>query len=434
MATIIPIKGVRYNPAKAGDLNDVITPPYDVIDAAAQNKFYEKNPYNVIRLELGKIYPDDNENNNRYTRAAEILRGWLAEGVLIHDAKPSVYLYEQEFFARGEKKVRSGFIAGVQANDYSKGEVLPHEETLPKHKADRLSMMKTTMANFSPIFGLFADKEHTVEKLLDNSRDGRQPDIEVTDDNGVVNRIWVIDDQATVDAVVKTMADKKIFIADGHHRYETAVTFGEEMAAQGKPGYNYLMVSLVNLYNEGLVVFPTHRLVNNVQGLDVAKLTGELQQDFNVEELPAGTGLDDFTARLEEQGADAHAFGLYTRDKKYYLLTLKNEAILDRLNLDNRSAAWRRLDVSILHTLILEKLLGIGSQQRADESNLTYVRDEDVAKASVDNGSAQLAFFMNSTKVEEVTDIATGGEKMPQKSTFFYPKVVTGLIINDYQK
>lgn len=434
MATIIPFRGVRYCQAKAGVLDDVITPPYDVIDAAAQNNFYEKNPYNVIRLELGKIYPDDNESNNRYTRAAATFRDWQSQGVMLHDEKPSLYLYEQEFTAWGEKKIRSGFISGVQANDYSKGEVLPHEETLPKHKADRLNMMKTTLANFSPIFGLYADKEHRVEELLDKARDGRKPDMEVTDESGVINRLWVISDEATVDAVVKTMADKKIFIADGHHRYETTVTFGQEMAAQGKPGYNYLMVSLVNLYNEGLVVFPTHRVVNNVQNLDLPKLLTDLQKDFDVEELPGGTELSDFLARLEKKGADAHAFGLYTQNKKFFLLTLKSEDILDQLQLANRSAAWRRLDVSILHTLILEKQLGIGSQQRADESNLAYVRDEDAALAALDNGTAQLAFFMNSTKVEEVTEIASGGEKMPQKSTFFYPKVVTGMVINDYRK
>ncbi len=434
MATIIPIKGVRYNPAKAGDLNDVITPPYDVIDAAAQNRFYEKNPYNVIRLELGKTFPDDNDHNNRYTRAAATFQDWLKQDVLVYDEKPSLYLYEQKFSARGENRVRAGFIAGVQANDYSKGEVLPHEETLPKHKADRLNMMKTTMANFSPIFGLYADPDHQVEALLDKARGGRQPDMQVTDENGVINRLWVIADEATIVAVVKTMADKKIFIADGHHRYETAVTFGQEMAAAGKTGYNYLMVSLVNLYNEGLVVFPTHRLVHNVRDLDLKKLLTELQKDFNVEELPAGTGLEDFLTRLENLGTNDHAFGLYTEEKKFYLMTLKSEASLDQLNLENRSAAWRRLDVSILHTLILDKLLGIGSRQRADESNLTYVRDEDVALASVDNGTSQLAFFMNATKVEEVTDIATGGEKMPQKSTFFYPKVVTGMVINNYQK
>lgn len=433
MAKIIPFKGVRYNPAKA-DINDVVTPPYDVIDASGQEAFYEKNPYNVIRLELGKKYPDDTDNNNRYTRAAQYLNEWLDSQVLIHDEKPSVYLYEQEFEARGEKKVRSGFIAGVQSNDYSKGEVLPHEETLPKHKADRLDLMKATLANFSPIFGLYADKEHIIENALETAKGDRKPDIEVKEDNGVINRLWVISDEKTVEAVVKEMADKKIFIADGHHRYETSVNFGKEMASQGKTGYDYLMVSLVNLYNEGLVVFPTHRVVKNVADFDLNKLLEGLTEDFAVESLPDGSSLNDFIEKLEAKGSAAPSFGLYAGNNKYCIASLKNLDMLDNLNLEGRSSAWRRLDVSILHTLILEKLLGIGSQQRADESNLVYVRDEDAAKEMVDSGDAQMVFFMNSTKVEEVTDIATGGEKMPQKSTFFYPKVITGLVINDYER
>jgi len=433
VATIILFRGVRYNKAEVNP-GEVVTPPYDVIDPAAQEQFYEKNPYNVIRLELGKTYQDDNEENNRYTRAAQTLKEWLASGILHHDPKPSVYLYEQEFKARGETKIRSGFITGVQANDYSKGEVLPHEETLPKHKADRLKLMKTTLANFSPIFGLYADPEHIIEKALETAKADRRPDIEVTDSQGIVNRLWVISDEDALKTVIDQMAGRKIFIADGHHRYETAVNFGREMAAEGKEGYDYLMVCLVNLYNEGLVVFPTHRVVKNIAGLNAGTLVENLAQDFVVKEIPAGISLKDFVAGLEELGRDSHSFGLYTADKKYYLLTLKDENILDSLELAGRSHAWRRLDVSILHTLILEKLLGIGSRQRADESNLIYVRDEDAAKGMVDSGAAQLVFFMNSTKVEEVTDIATGGEKMPQKSTFFYPKVITGMVINDYRK
>lgn len=433
MAIVIPIKGVRYNPAKT-NLNDVVTPPYDVIDASGQNMFYEKNPYNVIRLELGKTFPDDNDNNNRYTRASGFLQEWLHTGVLINDEKPSVYLYEQEFDVRGDKKVRCGFIAGVQSNDYSKGEVLPHEETLPKHKADRLQLMKTTLANFSPIFGLYADPQHIIEKSLESAKGMRKPDIEVTDNLGVINRLWVIDDEKTLKTVVEEMSDKKIFIADGHHRYETAVNFGKEMSAQGKYGYDYLMVSLVNLYNEGLVVFPTHRVVKNLKNLDTKMLLGSLTEDFDVETLPSGTSLNDFISILEAKGENSHSFGLYTGDNQFYILVLKAEDKLDSLVLEGRSAKWRRLDVSILHTLILETMLGIGSQQQADESNLVYVREEDVAKEAVDSGSAQLVFFMNSTKVEEVTDIATGGEKMPQKSTFFYPKVITGMVMNNYKK
>ncbi|ADG83437.1 DUF1015 domain-containing protein [Thermincola potens] len=433
MAVIIPFRGLRYNLDRIGDLNDVVTPPYDVIDPAGQEMFYEKSPYNIIRLELGKKYPTDTPENNRYTRAAETLRAWVEEGILVNDPKPSLYLYEQEFEARGAKKTRSGFIAGVQAEDYSKGDVLPHEETLPKHKADRLELMLTTEANFSPIFGLYADKEHKIEAILEKAKGNRPPDEEAVDSNGVINRLWVISDEEAVQSIVELMKDKKIFIADGHHRYETAVNFGKEMAARGKEGFNYLMVALVNLYNEGLVVFPTHRLVNNIADLDVDRLLAGLQENFHVEEAK-DVALPQFIAELERRGAVNPSFGLYTQEGKFYWLTLKDISIVDRLDLPGHSAAWKQLDVSILHTLILEGLLGIGSKQRADESNLKYVREDDAAKAFVDSGEYQLAFFMNSTKVEEVTAIATGGEKMPQKSTFFYPKVITGMVMNNYKK
>lgn len=433
MATIIPFKGIRYNSAKV-DINEAVTPPYDVIDPSGQDYFYNLNPYNVIRLELGKTGQDDDHINNRYTRAARYLKEWLESGILVHDPQPSLYLYEQEFEARGEKKVRSGFIAGVQANDYSKGEVLPHEETLPKHKADRLSLMKATRANFSPIFGLYADREHVIEKAMAAARGDRKPDLEATDGSGVVNRLWVISDEQTVKTVVHRMASEKVFIADGHHRYETAVSFGKEMAAQGKQGFDYLMVCLVNLYNEGLVVFPTHRVVKNAPGLNVKGLLEGLAEDFSIQEFPSDISLPEFIERLETEGQEVPSFGLYTGQKRYYLLKLLDTDQMGRIPMEGRSTAWRKLDVSILHTLILEKRLGIGSQQRADESNLAYVRDEEKAKEAVDTGSAQLVFYMNSTKVEEVTDIAAGGEKMPQKSTFFYPKVITGLVLNDYRK
>ena len=433
MSAIIPFRGIRYNTGIV-NVSEVVTPPYDVINASGQEHFYRLNPYNVIRLELGKNFPEDTETDNRYTRAAEYLREWLDSGILKHDDKPSVYLYEQEFDAKGEKKIRSGFITGIQANDYSKGEVLPHEETLPKHKADRLNLMKTTLANFSPIFGLYADKEHIIEQALETAKGDREPDAEITDSQGVINRIWVISNEKTIDLIKGQMAAKKVFIADGHHRYETAVTFGREMAAQGKEGYDYLMICLVNLFNEGLVVFPTHRVVRNLDNLNVDKLLDGLSGDFNISELPSDTSLDQLAELLETKGRSGPCFGLYVGNDKYYLLNLKDPNILASTTKDKHSIKWKRLDVTILHTLVLEKYLGIGSQQRADESNLVYVRDEKTAKEFVDSGEAQLVFFMNPTKVEEVTEIATGGEKMPQKSTFFYPKVMTGMVMNNYRK
>ncbi|WP_418790809.1 DUF1015 domain-containing protein [Phosphitispora sp. TUW77] len=433
MATIIPFRGIRYDTGRV-DINDVTTPPYDVIDASGQEYFYQKNPYNIIRLELGKKFPEDSDDDNRYTRAAKYLEEWLESGVLKNDDKPSVYLYEQEFDVKGEKKIRSGFITGVQANDYSKGEVLPHEETLPKHKADRLNLMKATLANFSPIFGLYADKEHVIENALETARANRRPDAEATDSQGVINRLWVISDEKALELIKEKLSGEKIFIADGHHRYETAVNFGREMAAQGKQGYDYLMVCLVNLYNKGLVVFPTHRVVKNIKSLDIAKLLNEMGTDFSVAELPSGTSLNEFIEKLENIGMGGPAFGIYAGSNDFYILTLTSPDKLDLITDNEHSSRWKQLDVAILHSLILEKYLGIGSKQRADESNLIYVRDEDAAKEFVDSGEAQLVFYMNATKVEEVTDIATGGEKMPQKSTFFYPKVITGMVMNNYKK
>lgn len=434
MAVLVPIRGVRYNQAKAGAIGELITPPYDVIDSAAQQMYYDRNPHNVIRLELGKTNPTDSDTENRYTRAARTFQEWLSQDVLTHDPQPSLYLYEQEFTVRGATLIRRGFLSGLQAEDYSKGWVLPHEETLPKHKADRLNLMRAALANFSPIFGLYSDPDHAIESVLAGAKERPVPDFEVTDDSGVVNRLWVISDPAAVQKVVSLMAEKKIFIADGHHRYETAVNFGKEMAAQGKEGYDFVLIALVNLYDPGLVVFPTHRLVSNIPDLDLGKLLTGLKDDFTVDKLPAGAGLEEFLAKLESLGQTAQSFGLYTREKAFFLLRLKDPTALDNLITDNHSSAWKQLDVSVLHSLILEKHLGIGSAQRAEESNLAYTRDEQFALRAVDSGAAQLCFFMNPTKVEEVTNIATGGEKMPQKSTYFYPKIVTGLVINDFSR
>lgn len=432
MATIIPFRGVRYNPVKVGDVTNVVTPPYDVIDADAQKAYHEKHPNNVIRLELGYKYDDDTEINNRYTRAAETFNVWKVEGVLKHDTKPTLYLYEQEFEVRGEKKIRSGFISGVQVEEYSTGVVLPHEQTLPKHKADRLELMRASLANFSPIFGLYSDPENTIDDALKAAKGGRNADIDVVDNTGVINRLWAIDDESTVQNVLDVMSDKKIFIADGHHRYETALNFAKEKAADGHPEYNYIMMTMVNLYDKGLVVFPTHRLVNNVDDLNLEKMVNDLSEDFEVKTLPAGTVLDDFLTKLEETGQQMPSLGLYGQDKTFYILKLKSFELIKEIG--EGSQALKKLDVSVLHNLILEKFMGIGSEQRANESNLTYTRDEDYAIKAVDDGSYQLCFFMNPTKVEEVTQIAEGGEKMPQKSTYFYPKIVTGLVINDFTR
>jgi uncharacterized protein (DUF1015 family) len=472
MAAIIPIKGLRYNPQAVHNLADVVTPPYDVIDAAAQDAYYKRNPYNIIRLEYGKILPGDDEKNNRYTRAANDYSAWLRENILTPEPKPAIYLYEQEFTAGGENKIRSGIICGVRLEPYEKGIVLPHEETIPKHKADRLELMRACQANFSPVFSLYADQDNGIIAALKESVKGTPPDISITDDSGEVHKMWVVTDPAAISRAQRIMEGKRIFIADGHHRYETALNYKREREAAGgssksdavtaaEPAYNYVMMTLVNLYDPGLVVLPTHRLIKDIKSLDKKYLVEQLKENFTVEEYELEPDRDNFRqllvmletrglgiqnlpedSRAQETSAASlerpdkkdkehrHAFGLYAGDNKFYLLTVKEDIDLLQMMPKEKSPAWQRLDVSILHTLIIEKYLGICGELRARADHITYTREEEGALELVDRGEYQLVFFLNPTLVEEVTEVAGQGEKMPQKSTFFYPKVITGLVIN----
>lgn len=487
MAVIIPIRGLRYNMRKVDSMADVVTPPYDVIDAAAQDRYYRRHPCNIIRLEYGKTDTGDSETNNRYTRAADDYKEWLQENVLTRESEPAIYLYEQEFTAGGENKIRSGIICGVRLEPYDKGIVLPHEETIPKHKADRLELMRACGANFSPVFSLYADQDNGVVAALKESLQGAPPDISFTDDAGESHRMWVVTDPDAIGKAQRIMKDKRIFIADGHHRYETALNYKKERETGGgnredaavgaasscaaapdgtvysatvlEPAYNYVMMTLVNLYDPGLVVLPTHRLIKNIESLDKNCLLGRIKENFTVEEFQLEPDKGNFRHLLgvlerrglgKQSGGDSkalkntgaadqpgyngkvhrHAFGLYAGDNKFYLLTLKDDINLAQMMPEDKSPAWQRLDVSILHTLIIEKHLGICGELRARADHITYTREEEGALDDVDRGEYQLAFFLNPTLVEEVTEVAGQGEKMPQKSTFFYPKLITGLVIN----
>ncbi|MDR9788156.1 MAG: DUF1015 domain-containing protein [Peptococcaceae bacterium MAG4] len=484
MAIVIPIKGLRYNPALISNLKEVVTPPYDVIDAAAQEKYYKCSPYNIIRLEYGKDLPGDNESCNRYTRAAADFKSWLESRVLTPESSPALYLYEQEFTIGGERKVRSGFICGVKLEPYEKGVILPHEETMPKHKADRLKLMRACRANFSPIFSLYEDREKRVETVLREAVEGTAPDVDFTDEWGESHRLWVITSGEVINKVQQAMAGKRIFIADGHHRYETALNFKREQAARETEAsgftaesvavtsscsvtpenagscartedhaYNYVMMTLVNLYDPGLVVLPTHRLVKNIREIDLPELVDRLKESFLVEEFPLApdrSNFQEFLQDLAERGKvrpdqasgsgpggrdtvnphRSHAFGMYAGDNRLYLLTHLNNRQLDQVMPPGKSRAWQNLDVSVLHTLIIEKHLGICGELRARAEHITYTREEEGALAAVDSGAYQLAFFLNPTPVEEVIEVAGNGEKMPQKSTFFYPKLITGLVVN----
>jgi uncharacterized protein (DUF1015 family) len=459
MAKVKPFTALRYT-QKAGNIAELITPPYDVINSEEQKAYYAANPYNIIRLELAKKLPDDDEQHNRYIRAAHDFAAWQEEGILALDPAPAFYFYQQEFTITGTVGrdeparclTRSGFIATIAAEGYAGGEVLPHEETLPKHKADRLELMRHTFANFSPIFGLYSEPERSIDNALAAAAHGREPDIEVQDNDGVCHRLWVIDDAAICALIEKKMTEQKVYIADGHHRYETCSLFAAEMAAKGVTGCDYMMIALVNLYDPGLVVLPTHRLVKNLKDFVPDQFLTELMaKGFQVTAIDGDSNVGATCSRpqVAHSGAlrffsvkyegekkidkDIPSFGLYVEGKFYLLQLTDKETAIAKVATD-KSATYRNLDVTILHSLILEQIFNIGAAELASESYVGYTREDMDAVNKVDAGNYQLAFFLNSTLVEELLAVAAAGEKMPQKSTFFYPKIIAGLVINKLGK
>jgi uncharacterized protein (DUF1015 family) len=429
MADIIPFRGLRYNPEKNSNLASVVTPPYDIIDESAQARYYAENPANVIRLELGLIFPQDSSSNNRYTRAAQYLEKWQEDQTLLAEEKAALYLYQQEFNFRGEKVVRTGFVCGLKLEPYEKGNILPHEETLSKPKADRLQLMRATNSNFSSIFGLYSDEQKEAEKLLLEDVKEQEPDINIIDEVGETHKIWVIKNEELIERIVALLADRPVYIADGHHRYETALEYYNEMKEQGLQGYDYVMATLVNVFDEGLVVLPTHRLVGNIPGFKLDVFMNRLADLFEIE-LYKDKNIGAFMQELESKASEHRVFGMYS-GKDLYFLELKNPEQASDLLPDNKSAAWEKLDVALLDNIILDQLLGINEQKRRSQENLAYTRSEEWLMEQIDNRNYQLGFLLNPTRVEEIIAVAQARDKMPQKSTYFYPKLITGLIINN---
>jgi uncharacterized protein (DUF1015 family) len=407
------------------DLSLVVTPPYDVIDEEAQNRYYERHPYNIIRLEYNRVYPEDNTQNNRYTRAAATFRDWRARGVFVREDKPALYLYEQEFERGGRSYRRRGFFGAIRLEPYSTGTVRPHEETLPHAKRDRYNLLRACRANFSPIFGLYAEKELETVQILAAAA-GIRPAVEFRDEGGQTHRLWPVTDPQTINRVLIILERYPVFIADGHHRYETALAYKEACNAPGLQ--NCALIVLVSVYDPGLVILPTHRLVKSPRSSALPDFLTALEQYFEV--IPAAGDLPAFLSELGRR--PKHSFGLYARTGQFYLLSLKTGTDLDRLMPADRSPSWRQLDVSVLHHLVFEKVLGLGRAQWAGEEYLKYTREEEGALARVDAGEFDYAFFLNPPGVEELVAVAEEGERMPQKSTYFFPKLSTGLVINAF--
>lgn len=430
MADIMPFIGLRYNGDRIPNLASVMTPPYDIIDEKAQARYYAENTFNVIRLELGLIFPDDTDQNSRYTRAKKYLDKWIEDEILAAEAKPALYFYQQEFEGPQGRLLRNGFICGLKVEEYSQGNILPHEETLSKPKADRLKLMHATQSNFSSIFGLFNDPEKAIDNALLAAIENKEPDIEILDEANEYHRIWVITNEKTVAFVVNAIKELKIYIADGHHRYETALTYAQEMKQAGESGYDYVMTTLVNLHDDGLVILPTHRVVGNIKKFKLESLLNSLEDLFDIEAYGPADDLPDFMAELTKRRKKKRVFGMYANNRILYFLTMKNFTQAKKYLPKDKSDAWKKLDVALLDNLILDRLLGIGEAERKNQDNLIYYREEDLAVKAVNEGNYQLAFILNPTKVEEVVAVAEAKDKMPQKSTFFYPKLITGAVLN----
>jgi uncharacterized protein (DUF1015 family) len=438
MATIAPFRGIVYNQEKSGKLGDLVCPPYDIISSAEQQDLYRKNPYNVIRLEYGLASPGDTEEDSRYTRAAAALEEWSRANVLKQDTDPAFYIYEMEYTVGGAVRKLRGFISLVRIEDYDSGVVKPHETTLSGPKTDRLNLLRACRASFSQIFSIFSDPQGKVSDVLGKVRS--KPGMEVTSSDNVIHRTWVLNDKIDIAAIVRAMADKQIFIADGHHRYDTALNYRNERRKAaglftGEEGYNYVAMFLARLEDPGLTILPAHRALFNLKNFDPRRFEDDLNFYFNIERIDfdkksEAKDLQTVLDTMAHRADHAHVFGMRVKgEHSYYLLTLRSEADLDAL-LPTKSPAYRRLDVSILHHLIIDRLLGIKMETHKLGLNIEYVKDADEADRRVHDGAVELVFFMNPTKVHEVKEVAAGGERMPQKATYFYPKLLTGLVMN----
>jgi uncharacterized protein (DUF1015 family) len=429
MPDIRPFRGVRYDMAQVGAMSDVVAPPYDVIDADLQTRLYDASPYNIIRLELNREEAGDSPGSNRYTRAARFLKEWLRSGVLREDPHPAYYVYSQTFEVEGQTYTRKGFLARVRLEPFGEGRIYPHEQTLSGPKADRLALFNATKYNLSPIFGLYPDPEGEVIRAAEAGIRDRTP-LEASDHLGVVNRLWEVHDESTLTALQGLMAPLPVFIADGHHRYETGLKFREELQASGELSgpddpANFCLMMLVGMDDSGLIIQPTHRLVCGFAGLTSEVLAARLAPEFII--TPTGEGEKGCREAWEhiEIGGDQDTLGFGTaEDGRWFVAKLRNTAKMDRLAADH-SPEWRSLGVSILHELVLKSLLAeIGA------AACTYVHQIGEVLDSVSRDACDLACLVPPAEMEHVEAIASNLEKMPPKSTYFYPKLLSGLVLN----
>ena len=424
---IRPFKALRYNTKKIKGLSLVVAPPYDIIPPAMQEKLYAKHPYNFVRLELGRINPSDDGSDNRYTRAGKSFNAWLKEKVLISDEKPAVYIYSQKYKYNKKYIERFGFLALMGLETGGTDRVLPHENTLAAPKTDRLNIMRAVRGNLSPIFVLYEDRPHKILGIFKKFCSAVKPIIDISFE-GVRNRVWKLEDGRLIKRIESVMRGKDIFIADGHHRYEVARMYSDEiqdkdLPAELKKNSKYMMAYFVEADEKMLTILPAHRLVKDIGSLTKDETRERLAKFFHVGKAASLSAMISKLGRM----SSSYAFGMYLGKHKFYILKLKSAKRSDAA-IKDKPKDWKRLDVSILHLFILQHVLGI----RDVDENVEFVKDPQDVIPMVDSGKFKIAFFLNSTKAWQVRRIAKLGERMPRKATYFYPKPLSGLVINRF--
>ncbi len=438
MAELVPFLGIRFAAPCGRTLGQLLAPPYDLISALQRDDLSRRSPQNMVHLILGEDRIGDTAEANKYTRAGEAFRAWQAEGILKADPSPSIYPLEQTFWAPdGRQLTRRGFVAAVRLHEFSEGIIVPHEKTLSAPRADRLANLKTVQANLTPIFGLYRDEQGATAAALERAC-AAEPVAETDSDDGVHQRLWRADAPEVIASLQALVRDQKIFIADGHHRYETALVYAKWLESQqpGLPadgGHRYILMFLCPMNDPGLVIYPTHRLLHGVKDLTLPGLLERLARYFTVqpieESLMKPTGRAWAVARLSEHAGKATSFLMVTaEDRRARLLTLRDDADLAGAELPG-NRTLRDLDVTVLHSVVFQHLLGISVQAQEDQANLTYVRDAGEAVNRVLSGEHQVGFLLNPTPMWQVEAVGDAGETMPQKSTLFAPRLQSGLVM-----
>jgi uncharacterized protein (DUF1015 family) len=438
MAVLAPFRAWRYNPERIQNLDEVVAPPYDVIDPDQQRRFYDRHPLNVIRLILGEIFTGDNESDNRYTRAAGFLERWRRDGTLVKDNDPTIYLSQESFTGPdGRMLKRRGFIALIHLEPLDGGMVFPHEATFPKHRVDRLNLMRSCHTHFNPILSMFSDPQGELAGFLQEPVN--PPDARTVDDDGVVHEIWSLREKDQIQAIIEAMADKRVFLADGHHRYETCLKYLEEVEAEAGPRRKndpsrWTLMYFTPMEGEGLAIFPVHKMVQGIIGFAAVAFLDRLREFFIINEIPIdasreGEGRERFLRTLGEEREHRYVIGLAIEEERFYrILTPKDPAVFTPF-LSQLPECLRALDITLLHEIIFRVLLGIDVADPGDQ-HLSFLHDAQQTLDLVQTSKVQMAFIMNPTRIDDLRTVATSLCKMPQKATYFYPKMRSGLVMN----